>query len=274
MAGWPAHVIDTGGDLPPLVLVHGILVSSRSFRHNIEPLSRAFRVIAPCQKGHGHSGRGPDPYDLASLSRFVVGVLDHLGIDRAHFAGNSLGGAVSARIALDHPSRVDRLVLINPAARPFAAPVEAFLRLQGPVLTPLYRAVGQEATYRTFLRSLVYGNLSTIDTAYMAEFMAHVRTPGTVAAAATIAGQLPRELDALWPRLRGLSQATLLVWGQKDRIVPLRHGVALAQQLPNARLEILPHVGHAPHEEHPARFNALVTDFLSRQIPRARHPGG
>lgn len=249
-----------GGAGHPVVLLHGILVSSWAWRFNLGPLSRDFRVMALCQKGHGWSGKGRDPYTFASLADFVLRFLDTLGIERADLVGNSLGGGVSLRLALDHPDRVRRLVLVNPAAVPF--PVgDRFLRLQSARLAPLYQAIGQRAVFQLLLRTLFYSNLA-IDDAYMDGFMAPLRREDAMAAAVTTASNLQRGLRDLAPSLGRVRQPALIVWGRRDRLVGRRAISDLHSALPNAQLDVFDHCAHCPMEEDPERFNRRVSDFL------------
>lgn len=243
-----------------MLLLHGILVSSWAWRYNLEPLSQHFRVIALCQKGFGWSGKQDRDYTIGALSSFVRDFLDHMKIDRAHLVGNSLGGSVALWLTLDEPDRIGRLVLIDPAAVPLGY-VDRFLGLQGPWFAPLYRAVGRPAVFRLLLRTLAYRNIP-VDASYMQWFMAPLRMKGALSAAAHVSRTLNRGLVEMFPRLPTIQHPVQLVWGQHDRIVPLKAGLILNRVLPTSRLEVFAHCGHCAMEEDPARFNRLVVDFL------------
>ncbi|MEC9072422.1 MAG: alpha/beta fold hydrolase, partial [Myxococcota bacterium] len=106
----------------PVVLVHGFLMSSFSWRHNISSISEEREVIAPCQLGAGWSQIAGDGYDLNGLSDFLLGLLRRLGISEAHLVGHSLGGAVATWMAHRAPHIFRRLVLVNPLVSPRLVP--------------------------------------------------------------------------------------------------------------------------------------------------------
>lgn len=256
------HVVDVGpADGPPLVLLHGIAVSSWAWRMNLEPLAaHGLRVIAICHRGHGWSGRGNGAHDLSTLSRFVLAALDHLGVARASFAGNSLGGAVSLWTASHEPDRVERLILINPAShlrqRPW--PLLGAIGSMRPLLENLY--------FPSFLRiplaAIAYRGLP-IDRRYMAGFWAPYAIEHSVRALFATARALPAAMAALDARLHEIAHPTLVIWGERDQLLPAQGGHHLIRRLPQARLVLLPGVGHCPHEEAPERTNALIADALA-----------
>ncbi len=252
-----------GGAGPPVILLHGILVSSWAWRFNLDALSRDFRVIAVCQKGHGWSGRNGEDYSIGALAAFVRGVADRLDLGRVDLVGNSLGGAVSLKLALDSPERVRRLVLVDPAAVPlrFVHPV---LSLQSSHLSPLYRAILRPMLFQVLLRTLAYRKLK-IDRHYMEWFMTPLRRKGTIAAASRVTRQLQPGLREIFARLGEIEHPVQLIWGKHDRLVPLKAGLILNRVLQTSRLEVFGECGHCAHEEDPDRFNQVVADFLSER---------
>ena len=258
--GHRAHVVDTGGPLPPLVLVHGIFVSSWAWRHNVEALSKHFRVVAICQKGHGWSDKPSGAYGLADLAGFICGALDTLGISACHMVGNSLGGAVALWLAVHRPERIRRLILVDPAAVRFDS-LGGLLRLQGPALAPLYKLVGRPVVFQQLLRAMVYKRLP-IDGAYMEKFMEPLKTPGAVEAVASVSRSLGPDVADLFERLPDVSHPIQIIWGAHDKLVPLKAGFILNRRLPSSRLRVFPHCGHCPMEEDPAEFNQFALAFL------------
>lgn len=261
--GVEAHYVRLG---PPesaagtVVLLHGFLVSSFAWRRNLEPLARRYDVIAPCQKGFGWSGNPPGDYGLASLGRFVLGLLDRLEVEKAHLVGNSYGGAVSLWLAAHAPERFDRLVLVNPyalpgslASHPRAALLDAF--------APLYRFAVTPTVARLGLQLLAYRGL-LVDGDYLAGFGAPFERERAVHTALAVArgfDDAARELEALLPEI---AHPTLVVWGTADLLLKPWAGPRLAKALPNARLVTLPGLGHCAHEEDPERFHDLAFGFL------------
>jgi len=261
IGGAPCHYVDLGPRAgEPVVLIHGIAVSSWAWRHNLEALARDFRVVAPCQKGFGWSGRGRGDYSVGGLARFILGLLDELGIERAHLCGNSLGGAVSLWIAEHHPERVGRLALVNPAALRRQRPWR-LLRTQIPALGPVYRRLIGPTLMRAGLVALAYRNLA-VDSRYMAGFWTPFEARGSIQTLLAVARHLPASLAEIDRLLPGVPHEVLVVWGERDGILPVRGGHELARRLARARLVIFEDSGHCPHEEEPARFNSLLTAFF------------
>lgn len=261
-----AHVVDVGPrEGPVLVLLHGIAQSSWAWRWNVEPLARAgFRVVAICQKGHGWSSRGPGRYDLRALSEFVLSTLDRLGIHEATWVGSSLGGGVALWTALHKAERVSRLILLNPACHVEQFPWPA-LRTQIEALAPVYRALVGPTLLRIPLAAIAYRNLP-IDRDYMAGFWAPFVAKGSMRALVKTASALSAGIVELDRHLPEIAQPTLIVWGEKDGLLPVAGGRHLVQRLPNARLVLIPEAGHCPHEETPERVNKLLIDFASASV--------
>ncbi|HEX8179332.1 MAG TPA: alpha/beta hydrolase [Pyrinomonadaceae bacterium] len=251
---------------PALILVHGFLVSNFVWRDVLVPLAeQGFRVIAPDLVGFGFSEKpAAAEYTVEAQARMLVGLLDELQIARAAFVGSSYGGAISTIVALEHPARVTRLVLVgavcndnlkrHPLLRLVATPAV------GDVLSPPLLDL------RYFLRR----KLSRFDRAAHGD---------RVRAMQRIAGRhLPlRAADtqrAMLSTLRRwsatrverdahlLQPPTLLVWGENDLDTPLRDGETLHKLIPNSRLLVFPGVGHLPQEEIPQAFTEVVAEFL------------
>jgi len=246
------------------VLLHGILVSSWAWRFNLDALSQHFRVLAVCQKGHGWSGRNADDYSIGALARFVSRLLDKLGIDRFHLVGNSLGGAVSLRLTLDEPHRVDRLILVDAAAVPVMRSIDRIMAVQSGILAPVYRTFGRPWVFQLLLRTLAYRALP-IDRHYMEWFMSPLRQKGTIKAAVHVIRELQPGLQQIFENLHKIERPVQLIWGRHDRLVPLKAGLILNRTLPTSRLEVLSHCGHCAHEEDPERFNEIALAFLTEE---------
>ncbi len=259
--GVRCHYLDLGPrGAPPLVLIHGIAVSSWNWRHNLARLSRRRRLIVPCHKGFGWSGRDRGDYSVRGLARFVLGLLDQLGVERADFAGNSLGGAVSTWIATHRPARARRVVLINPAVLKSQRPWK-LLHTQIPALGPVYKRLVTPTVMRAGLAALAYRNLR-VDSGYMANFWGPLSVRGSIQTMLAVARQLPGSLEDLDAHVEQMSQPTLAVWGERDGVLPVRGGFELARRVPDCRLVLFERSGHCPHEEEPERFDALVDAWL------------
>ncbi len=258
-----------GGSGPPVVLCHGWMDNHRVWFRNLEVLAAGAHVYALDWPGFGLSDKPADaPYDPAYQVRMLTGFLDALGLDRISLVGHSMGGHWTTLFLLEHPERVDRYVGVASAAM-----------VPGP---PAYRlpvarwGVGRYLRWRAgrpdrpaaatahWERLLVGSEPITPD------FLAAVSNfdtrgdPGSVpTSAAALTGILrtPLRLHA-----HRVTTPTLLIWGDRDRVLPLRHGRRLARTLPNARLLVMEGVGHAPFVQEPERFNAAVIEFLELDL--------
>lgn len=242
------------------MLLHGILMSSWAFRHALESLSADLRPIAICLPGHGWSSRGPGDYSIGGLARVVAKVLDQLGIEQADFVGNSLGGAVALRLALDSPERVRRLVLIAPAAVPLGA-IGPLLWLQGAHLGPLYRTLFTQSLFAGILRRFAYQQ-PVVDDAYLSVVWGRLASGDGWVAAAKIARQLQRDMRGLHAELPKVLKRSLVVWGEQDGIIDARFAPLVAARMGRARPHIFANCAHCPMEEHPEAFLELLEGFL------------
>lgn len=269
------HVQRRGDGAPPLVLLHGFAASTFSWREVIGPLSERRAVVAfdrpafglterPTREewGSADDWRTHNPYSSEAAVELTIGLLDTLGIERAVLAGNSAGGTVAMLAALQHPDRVEALVLLDPAVygggrgawqrRLFATPQMERL---GPLLVRRIQAWGQE-----FGRSAWHDPARFTD-----DIWAGYATPLQVAGWDRALWEYTRAArpHGLEARLGEVTLPVLVITGDDDRIVPTAESVRLAGELPNARLVVIPNCGHVPQEECPAATLAAMEEFLA-----------
>jgi pimeloyl-ACP methyl ester carboxylesterase len=253
------------GDGPPVVLIHGLSGCWQNWLENIPQLARGHRVIAMDLAGFGESELPQEEISIPGYGQFVDAFLGVIGIERASLVGNSMGGFIAAETSIAHASRVDKLVLVSAAGlvrvgnRQLYA-LERAARLFHP-MTAAFLARREHRVRRPRLRKrMLYGI---------------VRYPERIAPelayeVASGAGK-PGFLDALQAivdydfrdRLPEIEDPTLIVWGENDRIVPVSGAYEYERLIPNARREVWEDTGHLPMLERPARFNALIEDFLA-----------
>lgn len=265
IGGVRVHYHDTG-EGPALVLLHGSgpgATGWSNFNRNIEVLARRFRVICPDLPGFGLSDMKPVEAPIPGWwADVMLGLLDHLGLETAHFLGNSMGGMITLKIALEHPERIGRMVLMAPGG---GAAVTSIFPTEGiKTLVSFYDGPGPSAErLRGFIDQFVY-DPSAITEELVAERMAAAMDPRIVAQPPMRPGPggMPEELwrDA---RLARLPHETLILWGREDRVLPVDTGFTLMKQIPNARFLIMPRCGHWVQWEKADEFNALVSEFLS-----------
>lgn len=251
---------------PNLVLLHGLGASSFSWRHNVASLSRHFRVCALDLPAHGRSPARLDAdYTVAGLSRGILDFLDRHGIEPAALAGNSLGGGLALLLARDYPERFPALVLLAPAVALRRIPY-IFYPLRLPLLGHIAAALLGPWIIPPALR-LAYHRRELITPEVVAGYAA----PYRVLRRRLALGRLCRQLDLLplnqvESLLQSIRQPVCLIWGEQDRILPVRQAYWLKERLPQAGLHLLPGVGHAPQEEAPAAVNKIIIAFLSGSL--------
>lgn len=250
---------------PPMILIHGFaasnLVWSKVF---LELAAAGFKVIAPDLLGYGYSGKPRNlDYTIPRQAEMVVSFLQRLGIDRAVLVGSSYGAAIAATIALDHPTLVEKLVLVGAVTnnkptryllmRLFGSPII------GDVLSPL--VVGSRRLLRLRMKRVYDRHSWVLDERRVDARHLPLRTRG--AHRAVIRTVRRWDADRVSRDAHLLTQPTLLLWGDNDREVPLEDGERLQQSIPNSRLIVFRECGHLPQEEYPAAFTKLVVEFCS-----------
>ena len=268
-AGRDIFVVEVG-EGPPLLMLHGGgpgATGMSNFSRNIPTLADRFRVIAPDMPGYGRSSKGLDRKDpFGDLARAMLGLLDALGVEKAHVLGNSLGGSCALRLALEAPERADRLVLLGPGGidtsrRP---PTEGLLHL-----LDYYSGEGPtREKFEQFLRKdLVFDGAALPDALIAARYAASI-DPAVVANPPLVRPKdlsNARALDlTLDPSLSGLQTPTLVLWGVEDRVNPASGGRSLQERMPNCDLYLFSRTGHWVQWERAAQFNAATSAFLSQ----------
>jgi pimeloyl-ACP methyl ester carboxylesterase len=264
----------SAGSGPAIVLVHGITSTSATWQRVMPYLATRFTVIAPDLLGHGQSAKPRGDYSLGAYASGVRDLMVSLGHERATFVGHSLGGGVVMQLAYQFPERCERLVLVDSgglgrevnfllraATLPLSEvvlPVLASTRLldagrgAGRLLGRLGLHVG------TDMVELAKGHASLADAESRAAFVHTLRTildPG---------GQRVNASDRLY-----LAQNVpfMIVWGERDPIIPVRHGRAAHELVPTSRLEVFENAGHFPHVDDPQRFLDVLLDFVHSTEP-------
>lgn len=237
----------------PVIALHGVTDSWRSFEPLLPHLPRSLRLIAPSQRGHGGSGKPAAGYRPRDFAGDVAALLDRLEIERAVVLGHSMGGVNALRFALDHPSRVAALVLAGTSAN-FGGNDElaAFWRHDITALTdPVARDFAADFQLSTLAQPLAAGFLDTaVDES--------LKVPAAVWRA-SFDGFMQEDLRG---ELGRIEAPTLILWGGRDVIVPDAHQQTLRASIRGARLQVYEHAGHALHWEEPQRFAADLASFV------------
>jgi pimeloyl-ACP methyl ester carboxylesterase len=262
------------GEGPPVVLIHGMINSSRHWEAVATRLAGSHRVIAPDLIGHGGSATPRGDYSLGAHAASIRDLLATLGVERATIVGHSLGGGVAMQFFYQFPQRTERLVLISsgglgpevsPLLRGAAMPGSALLLR----LATQPRIVGALAAAGTRLRAR--GNANGVQLQAIVRALGPLQEAGaqrafleTLRAVIDRHGQRVSARD----RLYLLSEIpTMVVWGERDRTIPLAHGLATRDAVPGCRFELLPRAAHFPNLEDPAGLAAVLVDFVATTAP-------
>jgi pimeloyl-ACP methyl ester carboxylesterase len=266
------------GDGPAVLLVHGIAGTNAVWDAIVPELARTHTVLAPDLPGHGDSGASAGDYSVGAMAATLRDLLLALGIERATVVGHSLGGGVAMQFSYLFPEHCERLVLISSgglgrsvnlvlrsAALPGSELVTAGLgvsaRAAGRALraTRLLRPERHSAPVRELARSVEALADRETRTAFLATLRAVV---GPV-------GQRVFAGDRLY---LAAAMPTLIVWGERDPMIPAGHGRRAHDAMPGSRLEVLPGVGHFPPLEAPEETAAAVRAFLDQTEPALVDP--
>ncbi len=258
---------------PAVVLIHGQGGSWRWWLRTLPALAAHSRVVAVDLPGFGESDRIGTEDVFGEHVATVVGLLDHLGLSEAVLVGHSMGGLVSLRAACDHPDRVSGLLLTNAGGAALSALRLRFIVTGLRVFNTVFAVpwVAGAVARRGWLRSALFAaavhDRRTLSTALAMQIVPGMASPGYVEsleAAARAASQVTPE---------AVTCASLVVWGERDRILPVSLGRSLAQTIPDARFVGLADVGHCAMIEAPERFSRLVGDFLRDAAGGRAAPG-
>jgi pimeloyl-ACP methyl ester carboxylesterase len=251
--------VDTGGDKPAVVLIHGFASALDAWATVIPELSKTHRVLALDLKGFGWSDRPEGDYSPEAEAKIVLGLMSQRNIDRASLVGHSWGASVALSAAMQAPGRVNRIALYD--AWVYEAQLPAFFHWSradffGEALFGLYykERPGEKMALAFYDQKYVTEDLiEAVEGA--------LDRPGTVAAAlAAVRGQRYAAVEANY---RKIQQKTLLLWGREDLVAQLSYGERLTRDLPNAELKVYPRCGHFPMIEAKNESNRDLIAFLS-----------
>ena len=262
------HVRDSGPrDAPALILLHGFGSSLQTWDGWVGRLSTTYRVVRLDLPGFGLTGADPTgDYSDRRGVQLLAGLMDRLGIRRASLVGNSLGGRLAWQFAVQDPQRVHRLVLISPDG--FASPGFAYGRKPSlPLTVRLLPFVLPRPMLRMSLAS-AYGDPARLDAATLTRYRDLMLAPGV--RRAMLARMAQVMLEDPVPLLGRIRAPTLVLWGEKDAMIPPGNAADYARAIPHARLVMLPGLGHVPFEEAPASSLPPVLRFLAETGPAAR----
>jgi pimeloyl-ACP methyl ester carboxylesterase len=264
MDGMQVHLRDEGprDDSVPIVLLHGTSSSLHTWNGWADSLKGTRRVIRFDLPGFGLTGPAPNgDYRMETYVRFVTHLLDTLGTHRVVLAGNSLGGWIAWRVAVARPGLVQRLILVDAAGYPFesqSVPI-GFRLARIPVLNKLVQRILPRSVVEGSVRN-VFGDPAKVTPALVDRYYDLARREGNRAALVARFAQAHSDPDTT--AIRTIRQPTVIMWGERDRLIPPDNAVRFARDIPGSRVLMFANLGHVPHEEDPVVTLAAVRRFL------------
>jgi 3-oxoadipate enol-lactonase len=245
------HVVSGPADAPALILSNSLGADLRMWEPQAQALAERFRLVRYDTRGHGGSPVPDGPYTIDHLGQDVVALLDHLEIERAHFAGLSLGGMTGLWLGIHAPERLDRLVVLCTSAR--LGPAETWRERAETVRAQGTEAVAEAGVGRWLTAGFREAHLDTA--VWLRDMIAATPDAGYAAGCAVI-----EHMD-LRPELAGISAPTLVIAGAQDPSTPPEHAEAIAAAIP-ARLELLDPAAHLANVEQPEAVTRLIREHL------------
>ncbi|HEY7802422.1 MAG TPA: alpha/beta hydrolase [Dehalococcoidia bacterium] len=255
--GYGVHYIDAG-EGPAIVLVHGFGGNTYNFRDQIPVLARRHRVVAVDLKGFGYSERDADAgLSATDQVRMLKRLVETLGIEQATFVGHSMGGGIVQRFAAVHPQTADALIL----AASVRANERPRMRMPRFLLRPLARVIARYVAPR--MLKMAYAPGTQVDATVREETLRPTRLKGSVDGLLAMLRDGRRDAPV---DVSAIRQPVLLLWGEEDRVVPLKVAQELRRDLPQARLVVIAGAGHMLFEERPRDCNEAIADFLKETV--------
>jgi pimeloyl-ACP methyl ester carboxylesterase len=255
------------GEGRPVIVIHGFGGSMWQWEHQQVPLSSAFRLLTPDLIGSGLSAKPDIEYRPDEMLDYFVAFMDALNIQRAALVGNSMGAGLAIGMALEHPDRVSKLVLID------GFPANVRERLTSP---SIQRALDTPApSWLASLGNWLFGSLmiesvlkemvhdpALLTPAVVERSNRNRQRPGVMRPLMTARGTLPLWETGYAKRIGQIRHPTLIVWGEEDRVFPIAVGEELHRTITGSSLVRIPNAGHIPQWEQPDLVNPAMIDFL------------
>lgn len=236
------------GQGPEILILHGWNGSSDSWRKVIEILSKDFLVICPDFPGFGKSQIPNEAWDLKNYTYWLLNFVNFLKLNSFFLLGHSFGGRVAIKFSIFYPERVKKLILVSSAG------IRPKLGLKGKLIFSLAK-----------FGNLIF-NLKPLNRfkEKVQKFFYFFFSQTDYAKAKGVMKETMKRIveEDLFPFLSQINSKTLLIWGQKDKLVPLKYAFFFREKIKNSQLKILPKIGHSPHLEAPEKLAKVIFNFL------------
>lgn len=250
----------------PVILIHGLGASAEIWMHNVEAFAEHHRVYVPDLAGFGRSEKPASSFTPLDYASFVDDFMRALNIEQASLVGQSLGGGIALQYVLQFPQKINKLVLVDCAG--FGKEIIWTLRLMS------LSGIGELLSYPTRMEVSIFFKLAVHSQALITEdfidiYYKFFRQPGSpefllkvVRMLVDIHGAKEKILSSVMESLHKIKHPTLILWGEDDRVFPLKHAYYGKEKISNSKLHIIKQCGHIPNFERPEEFNNIVLDFL------------
>ncbi len=255
------------GTGPPVILIHGFGGSMWQWEHQQQILSQHFRILTLDLLGSGLSDKPDIEYLPGEMLDFCTGFMDALQIPQATLVGNSMGAGLAIGMALTHPTRIDKLVLIGGLPSDVMAKLTSrsfrqALETQVPwwVISFGNWLFGGLVT-DSVLKEIVHDH-TLLTPAVLARSKQNRRRPGTIKPIMAVRNALPFWETDFAPRIKDIPHPTLIIWGEHDRVFPVAVGEGLHQRILGSAFVTIPQAGHMPQWERPELVNRSLIEYI------------
>ena len=246
--------IEEGGSNDNILLIHGLGGVAERWSSVIPLLSKKYHVIAPDLPGYGYSDKPSIDYTPEFFSKFVFDFLDKLGISKTSMVGTSLGGQIVAECAITQNKVIEKIVLVSPAGT-MKSPTPTLDAYSMAALYPSYDTV--KTAYEMMTGS------EKVTTESIDNFIKRMTQPNAKMAFMSTILAL-KNAPSITDRLSDIAVSTLLIWGKRDTMIPVKYANDFVSSIKNCQLEIMENCGHTPHIEEPVKFSQNVLNFLNQ----------
>ena len=264
--GVQVHYRDEGKGMP-IVLVHGTAASLHTRDAWTKKLTKTHRIIRMDLPAFGLTGPNKSSdYSIESYTEFLDEFVEKIEIDSFHLAGNSLGGNIAWNYALEHPEKVQKLVLVDSSGLPTGKPKPWTFKMANiPVLNKgfLYYYTPKFLIEKN-IKEVYADDAKITDQLLIRYHKMTLREGNRQAFVDRVKVDFKQDSLTTIVRLKSIQNPTLIIWGEQDEWIPLACGKAMTENIANSRLEVLQHSGHVPMEENPKASSALIEDFLNK----------
>jgi pimeloyl-ACP methyl ester carboxylesterase len=262
MGNYTMHYIDIGQG-EPVVMLHGMTLSTYSWRNNVQPLLGAgFRVILVDLPGHGQTDIPPEPYSYAgdNIAKNVIQMIDKLGIDQFNLMGHSMGAGMTLYMSIHYPQRVNKAIVIDAPA--FGPPRRLLLTYPG--MTAFASAFFGRWTVKMNMKAMYYDD-SLVVKEMIDEYTRQIRKDGYWNMVSALSHQyFSSKFYKMQSAYQSMPVPVCIIWGEQDSWLHCSTGNKLQERIPNSRLITVPDCGHNPHEECPESVNPVIVEFLTK----------